>query len=262
MHEGFARALAWHLHPFRRATPETHAFAVDMYVAQRDEGSDPPLYSLYVANELHYRGPGVAEVLAHAVWDLHQLVTKKARDFVFLHAGAVARDHGALVLPAAMDSGKSSLVTALLEAGWDYLSDELGSVDPVTTRIYPFPKLISLDEDALAFFPGLADKLSDRDATPLPERFVTPDAVGADVGGAAPARWIVFPTADFTGEPRLEDVPRSEAVVRMAQNCMNLYRYGDRGVVLLTRVADGATAYELRGGTPRERAALLTRELA
>lgn len=271
--EGFARALRWHLAPFARETPETHAFAVDMYVAERDQDEKPPMYSLFVRNELHYRSDDLTEVTAHAIWDLHQLVPKSARDFLFLHAGAVARNGAALLLPARMDSGKSSLVTALLRSGWDYLSDELGSVDPVTGKIYAFPKLISLDEASLGFFPGLSDRLEDRDGSPLvgggspsrsvlPERFVRPEDAGASVAAPAPPRWIVFATSDWGGEPRLVTVTSAEAVERMAQNCFNLYRYGDRGVVLLSRTAADAQAFELRGGTPSERAELLTAGLS
>ena len=261
MDETFARALRWHLAPFRREAPETQAFAVDMYVTERDQSISPPMYSLFVRNDLHYRSQDLTEVIAHAVWDLHQLVPQRARDFLFLHAGAVARDGGTLLLPARMDSGKSSLVTGLLRAGWDYLSDELGAIDPVTGRTYPFPKLIGLDEATLGFFPGLADRLSDRGISLLPERFVRPEDAGASIASPAPARWIVFPIADWDGDARLAPVTAASAVERMAESCFNLYRYGDRGVVLLSRTAAGAQAYELRGGTPSERAALLTRKL-
>ncbi|MDQ3916848.1 MAG: hypothetical protein M3323_16220 [Actinomycetota bacterium] len=232
-----------------------------MYVAERDEDISPPMYSLFVRNELHYRSQDVTGVLAHAVWDLHQLVPKNARDFLFLHAGAVARDGGALVLPARMDSGKSSLVTALLRSGWGYLSDELGSIDPVTGRIYAFPKLISLDAATLGFFPGLAESLPDGSATPLPERFLAPEDVGSSVAAPAAPRWIVFPTKEWKGDARLTPVTSAAAVERMAKNSFNLYRYGERGVILLSRTAAAAQSFELTGGTPAERAELLTREL-
>lgn len=259
---GFARALAWHLQPFRRDAPESHAFPVDLYVAERDEGVTPPLWSLFVRNELHFRGYDLGEILAHAVWDVHQLVPNNARDFLFLHAGAVERDGGALVLPAVMDSGKSSLVTALLRSGWSYLSDELGSIDPVTGRVHPFPKRISLDRSTLGFFPGLEERLSDGGGSPTSDRFVTPEDVGAAVAGPVPPRWLVFPTPDFDGEARLTKLTSAAATERMARNSFNLYRYGERGVILLSRTAASAHAYELRGGTPSERAELLTRELS
>ena len=61
-----------------------------------------------------------------------------------------------------------------------------GGTDPVTQRA-PFPKRIKLIPDALEFFPGLEERLGDRD---LPftqfERFVQPEDVGARVAEAGP----------------------------------------------------------------------------
>ena len=261
--EAFSAALAWHLAPFRRPGGDHHAVSVDLFVDEEDEGIQPPPRSLYRGGLLRYRHPRVESLAEHAVWDLHATVPKGSRDFVFLHAGSVARDGGALVLPAAMDAGKSSLVVALLELGFGYLSDELGAIDPVTGRAYPFPKRISLDEDALEHFDGLRERLVDRTeaGVTLPQRYVRPEDLGAGVAEAASPRWIVFLGMERSGPPRLEPIPRAEAVRRMATNCFNLYRYQERGVVLLTRVAQEAEAFELRGGTPRERAALLSERL-
>jgi hypothetical protein len=47
----------------------------------------------------------------------------------------------------------------------------------------------------------------------------------------------------------------------MAESSFNLYRYGERGVVLLSRIAAGAPAFELRGGTPADRADLISDRL-
>ncbi len=261
--EGFSAALGWHLAPFRRPYGDHHAVSVDLFVDEEDEDIQPPPRSLYRGGLLRYRHAQNERLLAHAVWDLHATVPKGSRDYLFLHAGTVARDGRALVLPAAMDAGKSSLVVALLELGFGYLSDELGAIDPVTGRAYPFPKRISLDEDALEHFGGLRERLVDRTEgrVSLPQRYVRPEDLGAGVAEAAPPSWIVFLGFERSGPPRLEPVPRADAVRRMATNCFNLYRYQDRGVVLLTRVAQEAEAFELHGGTPRERAALLAERL-
>jgi len=259
----FAAALAWHLAPFRRASGDQHAVFVDLFVEEEDEGLQPAPRSLYRGSLLRFKHPRLEKLVGHAVWDLHATVPKVSRDYLFLHAGSVARDGHALVMPAAMDAGKSSLVVALLELGFGYLSDELGAIDPVTGRACPFPKRISLDDDALRHFPGLGDALVDpREAgVSLPQRFLRPEDVGAAVAEAAPPRWIVFLGTERSGPPRLEPVSRADAVRRMAANCFNLYRYQERGVVLLTRVGHEAEAFELRGGTPRERAALLAERL-
>ena len=55
---------------------------------------------------------------------------------------------------------------------------------------------------------------------------------------------------------------KAEAVRRMIGSCFNLYRYQDRGAIMLARLAQGARAFSLEGGSPVERAELLDAALA
>lgn len=260
----FAAAMRWHLAPFRRRDPEPHSFTIDLFVAEEDRDADPPTYSLFIHDRPQYRDHRLADVLAHALWAIHDLVPKTAPDFLFLHAGVASRDGQAVLIPAPMEHGKSSLVLALLLQGFDYLSDELGTLDPVTARALPFPKRITLEQDSLRFFPGLEDRLADRVglSAQLSQRYVRPEDVGVRAGGPVPVRWLVFPTLDWNGAPRLSPLPRAEAVKRMAENCFNLYRHKDAGVLLLGRLAKEADAFRLDGGSPGERAALLAERLS
>lgn len=259
----FAAALRWHLAPFRRRDSQPHAFPIDLFVGEGDRDADPRPYSFFILNRLQYRDHRMADVLAHALWAVHGLVPKRAREFLFLHAGAASRDGQAVLVPAPMEYGKSTLVLSLLLQGFDYLSDELGVLDPVTARALPFPKRITLDQDSLRFFPGLGDRLADRIglSAQLSHRYVRPEDVGVKAGVPVPVRWLVFPTLDWNGPPRLTSLPRAEAVEKMASHCFNLYRHKDRGVLLLARLAKEAQAFRLDGGSPRERAALLAEEL-
>lgn len=168
-----------------------------------------------------------------------------------------------MLLPASQDVGKSTLTVALMAAGFDYLSDEVGAIDPVTGRVYPFAKRVQLDPETLEFFPGLSERLDDRRGLTgrLLARFISPPDVGARFGEPARPRWIVFLDPDRTGTPHLEPVTKSAAVQRMAENSSNLYRYGERGVILLSRVAADADAFTLSGGNPKERAELLAERL-
>ena len=93
------------------------------------------------------------------------------------------------------------------------------------------------------------------------ERFVRPEDVDARVAEATMVRWIVFPMEDFEGPARLEPMSKAGSVEAMAANCFNLYRYGDRGVVLLSRLAKEADAFRLIGGSISERAELLSDQL-
>ena len=169
----------------------------------------------------------------------------------------VARGGGAVLLPAPPESGKSSPSIALLGRGFEYLSDELGAIDPVTGRIYPYPKRIWVTDGSLDFFPGLKERLQDRQglSAELLKRYVQPEDVGAAVGSAAPVRLVVFPTDDHQGSPRLARLSRAETVHQLAANTFNLPIYGERGLERLSRIAQEAQAFRLDGGTPRERAA-------
>lgn len=70
-------------------------------------------------------------------------IADAARTRIFLHAGAVALDGRALLLPGRSGAGKSSLVAALLEAGASYLSDEYAPLDR-RGRVHPCPLPLQL----------------------------------------------------------------------------------------------------------------------
>jgi hypothetical protein len=191
-------------------------------------------------------------------------VPGKTRDYLLLHAGGVTRNGGAALIAASAEVGKSSLVAGLLGAGFDYLSDELGVIDPVTERAYPFPKRLSLAPATLDLLPGLPAGLSDRagEFEGRDVRSLRAEDLGADVAEPEPVRWLVFPSLDREGSPRLSPLPRAEAVRRMAELSFNLYRYDERGLVLLSRIAERATAFALDGGSIVERTQLLAERLS
>jgi hypothetical protein len=235
--------------------PVRRRFVVWIYRAEEDIREGPEVHR-YVQNGRVIRTGPPRELLNYAVWDIHTLAHKRTRDFLLLHAGAVVRDGRAVLLPAAPESGKSSLVIALLKAGFDYLSDELGAIDPLSRWLHPFPKRISVTPGSLDFFPGLADRLEDQAGlgSGLLKRYVRPEDVDAAVGSPAPVGMVVFPTSDHRGAPRLTRLSRAEAVHRMIANSFNVAIYDQRGLVLLSRIAWEAPAFQLDGGTPEERA--------
>jgi hypothetical protein len=250
-------ALRWHLERF--------------WISERERGSIPVTINPSPDERATYRYNGSQQAdlstavgtLRYAIRDLNGMAPRWSRDFLSIHAGAVALDGSGLMLPAAMEAGKSTTTAALLELGFDYLSDEAAAIDPVTTHMYPFPKRIWLHKGAFRFFPGLIDRLEDAQGLNgefierYDERHVRPEDLGARIGGPTQARWIVFLEADREGPPRLEPFPKAEAVERIAHNSFNLYRYAERGVVLLSRVVEGAETLSLSGGTPVERAELI-----
>ncbi|HEV8420953.1 MAG TPA: hypothetical protein VGR13_06330, partial [Actinomycetota bacterium] len=201
----FAEAMRWHLDPFRLTRREPHMFPLDLFIEEEDREKSPPPYSLFVATSFEFSHPSLIDVLQHALWAINRAVQTRVRDYVLLHAGAVARDGKVVLLPAAMESGKSSLVLALLQQGFEYLSDEFGAIDPVTGNAFPVAKRVSLGWHSLSLFPGLEERLTDRSGlnSSVPMRFVRPEDVGSTEGAGGEVAWLVFPTPVFEGPARL-----------------------------------------------------------
>ncbi len=74
---------------------------------------------------------------------VQQFISVHARDRIFVHAGAVAYDGSAILIPGESFSGKSTLVAALVAAGATYYSDEFAVLDP-DGRLHPYPRRLSL----------------------------------------------------------------------------------------------------------------------
>ena len=71
----------------------------------------------------------VTDVVRQLAQDVELWVAETAEGLVFVHAGVVAVDGRAIVVPGPSRAGKSTLVAALVRAGAEYLSDEFAPLD-------------------------------------------------------------------------------------------------------------------------------------
>jgi hypothetical protein len=255
--ETLSAALRDHLSPFHHDKREHESITLDLYPI----AGSPPGETWYAFDEAgsEPRRGLLEDLFNHIVWRINTLVPARAGDYLFLHAGSVARGGRALLLPAERDTGKSTTTLALLENGFDYLSDEFGAIDPITSRAYPFPKKLMVSEESLEFFPGLDGRLVDRTGggPHLYQRAIRPDDLDARVAAPSRVGAVIFLANDHEGPARLDATPKAEAIREMAANAFNLYRYQERGLVLLSRLVADAETFRLSGGTPRERASLI-----
>ena len=85
----------------------------------------------------------VVEATETVLSDLELWVAERARNRVFVHAGCVAVEGNAILLPGRSMSGKSTLVAALVRAGGDYYSDEYAVLDS-KGLVRPYPRLLAI----------------------------------------------------------------------------------------------------------------------
>lgn len=184
--------------------------------------------------------------------------------YIFLHAGAVARDDRAVVLPAASGVGKSTLVAAPVGHGFTCLGDDIVVYDADRAALIPFVRSISLKA-------GAAPLLTPFYAQPLPERaayrfgqklvsFVTP---GEQAWPRAPVvAAIVFPEHVTTGPATRSPLSRTEGLPRFLAQCSSHHRLGATAVRIALDIVRQADCWVLRYGDLTDAVDLLESALA
>ena len=168
---------------------------------------------------------------------LNQINTRAIRatgsSWTLLHAGAVAVGPRAVVLPAAMEAGKSTLVAGLVRSGATYLSDEIAAISPKTGRLRPYPRSLSLDPGSWHLFPECRPDTLPEIRRFLPDQWqVQLTNVGtrtcmADIALVVHHR---YEAGASTVTRTLEPV---EAVRMMLETCFTLHDHPDRDLNVL-----------------------------
>jgi len=148
----------------------------------------------------------LAEITRHAVL---------RSPLLCIHAGVVAAPHGLVAIPGTSGHGKTTLVAALVRAGFGYLSDEVLAVDRTSLAVAVFPRPLALDRGSW--------KVLDLDPAQAPEleRLVAPAQLGTlGVGGLLTD--VVLSTRR-AGEVTLAPADRSAAMTALLSHAFNHY---------------------------------------
>jgi hypothetical protein len=206
------------------------------------------------------RGNGLGDVLAHLIWQLNSQVIRRSGDFLLIHAGSVCSPDGdGVLLPAQPGSGKTTLATGLVQAGFSYLSDEAGAIDPVTRMLHPYQKALTLKRGHALVFPDLCPNGDGsswlNDIWPVAPENIRPDSVG----GPCRVRFIIAPTYRAGAETELTPVTRAEGAMLLLSNGFNVPVYGSRALLLAADVAREAHSYRLVTGDLQSAIAAITK---
>ena len=165
------------------------------------------------------------------------------RRHLLLHASSVEKDGRALVMTGESGSGKSTLAALLGERGWRLMGDEFALLDLDSGAILPFPRLVSLKNQAIGV---VKDVVGAQRMGPMLQATAKgdirhlvprPDAVARMAQGAMPAM-LLFPR--FGHDAAIRPVGQGEAFMRLTQASTNYVALGEPGFAALTRfVTDG-----------------------
>ena len=171
------------------------------------------------------------------------------RRHLLVHASSVERDGRALVMTGESGSGKSTLAALLGERGWRFMGDEFALIDLATGAVHPFPRLVSLKNEAIA---AMHAEVPDRarfgpmmHATPkgdIVHLIPSPEAIACMAEPARPAL-LLFPRFGFA--PEIRPVGKAEAFMRLTQASTNYVALGEAGFEALHRFVDRVPARAL-----------------
>ena len=195
------------------ASPDVDTLYSVTKIAGRSRVNPAPFYYVYRGGCQLGRSRDWDALLPILESDLHLSVATQADKHVFVHAGVVAYQGQAIVMPGRSFAGKTTLAAALVRAGAEYLSDEYAVIDP-QGQVHPYAKALSVRAGAdLAEGRYSAEALGGHAASgPLP--------VGMIVSARyeAGARWR--PSAMTSGQALLELLENAVRVREMPRLAM------------------------------------------
>jgi hypothetical protein len=204
------------------------------------------------------RAPLVASAVPSSVfgtllWAINRHVIQPSTEAVVLHAAAADLDGYAVVLPAAMESGKTTLVTGLLERGLGYLTDEAVELGP-DRRVTGFPKPLSIDPGSWEVLAHLRPQVCPEVRPYLEHQWQIPAGSLSYVVAESRAAVFIFPRYLAGAATELVRVPPATAL-RLAVGCT----FGVDGAVVsasqvqqLRGVLTRVPTYQLTSSSLRE----------
>ncbi|MGL5839440.1 MAG: HprK-related kinase A [Sphingorhabdus sp.] len=182
------------------------------------------------------------------------------RRHLLLHASTVERDGRVLMMTGVSGSGKSTLSAMLGSNGWRFMGDEFALIDPASGNAFPFPRPISLKNNAImamqntqpcAHFGPLMHGTPKGDICHMVPSI---DAIKKMGQGGVPAL-LLFPRY---GHPdQIRDLTPSETFMRLTQASTNYVALGETGFSTLTRFVKSVPAYAIDYQSGEEAIALV-----
>lgn len=181
---------------------------------------------------------------------VNQEAIRRARRAFTVHAGAGSRNGAGIVLPAGMDSGKTTLMAGLVRAGFDYLSDEAAIYDPGTGLLQPYPKSLTLSQASMEALPGLERHLPPELAwgTRWQYHIRHEDLRPRSRGRPCPVRYVIAPKYRPGATTGLHPISRARAATILAQNSFNVRTFGRKVPEILGDMVAGAECFTLDVG--------------
>jgi hypothetical protein len=214
---------------------------------------EPRRYRLLLGDQQLISSRNPEDVLNHL---LHQIFTRMQDhpdESILIHAGSVVTPRGeGVLLPGNPGSGKTTLVAGLIRAGFGFLSDEIGIIDPRTGVLHPYPRALNFKEGTLSILPDLPQPTI-ASLPPSSPRYVRAEEFRRDVmADPCEVRFVIAPRYLEGSAAQVTPLSPAATVKELWANALHTPRSGPQALSILVDVARRARGYRLVSGDLEE----------
>ena len=212
-------------------TDDTGQMAGQLGVYKTNKG-----YTVTSTRVVHVEDGTLAEAIRAIKHETVLRFIEAQSSFIWLHAGAISKEKGAIIFGGPWETGKSMLVTPLYEDGWFYLSDDVVPLDGNSCKVNPFPLTPAAQNTPEKDFPAQAFHLPKKTTLLKPGTLCsTPQSIRA----------IIFPKYVEHGSNTLEPCAPGLVAAELIKHCQNIEHHKERGVRKLCKIAASTPGFNL-----------------
>ncbi|MEO0544159.1 MAG: hypothetical protein AAFY99_10115 [Pseudomonadota bacterium] len=167
-------------------------------------------------------------------------------DLVWLHAGCVAQNESAVLLPGSWGRGKSTLTLELCQRGWSFLSDDIVPLDPQAGQAVPFPGTPQVREPSRR-------RLNRNEISTLAKKAIQISADRRQIK-PVPVSGLIFPYFKPGANTALSPVSPAQSVGQLLESCLSFHCNPDNTIEALCRSVETLQPHQLVFSDPKEAA--------
>jgi len=202
---------------------------------------------------------------AHLFFTIPFIELLKRRGLYSVHAAGLELGGRGLLLAGSSGSGKSTLAVALLDAGLEFLGDDMLflALRSEGVRVLAFPDELDIAPDACALLPVVSHLANVTPSAGTSKHRVSPAELNVtDQKWECAPRVVVFPKIAHADRSTLTRIDAQEALVELAPNVLLTEPHSCRAHLhALARLAAEAACYRLDTGRDFDRLPRLLRGL-
>lgn len=192
----------------------------------------------------------IGQAYAFLEWGMNWCVSLHSNEYLKLHAGVVAKDNTAIVLPGVPGAGKSTLCAALGLCGWRILSDEHALLTPRTSQVVPLCRPVSLKNESIEVIKGFSsDAVFGPISTETHKGVVAHMKADLNPDSHDPCSLdvcaLVFPQFSTKGPQQLTPRRRADSFVLAAYHSFNYSLLCHSGFEAMKTLLDSVECYDL-----------------